>query len=91
MLPQCGGQKWRLTLNVQTFKLPAAIYSQNLNEPKSLNLHTFRKNCIFSILCNIEIWSKKNLKDNYIFYIYTKEQVLQMKIKFDYFVTKCKI
>jgi hypothetical protein len=40
-----------LTFIVQTFKLPAALHGGTLNDPKSLNLQTFRKNCIFSILC----------------------------------------
>jgi hypothetical protein len=61
-----------LTFIVWTFKLPTALHGQTLNDHKSLNLQTFRKNCIFSMLCNIEIWSTKNLKDNKIVYIHER-------------------
>jgi hypothetical protein len=64
---------------------------RNLNGPKSLKLQTFRKDYTFSVLCNIEIRTKNSLKDNKIFYTYTKKkQILQMKIFCDYFVIKYK-
>jgi hypothetical protein len=80
-----------ITFNVRTFKLSGTCCGRNLNGPKSLKLQTFTKNYIFSVLCNIEIRTKNSLKDNKIVYTYTKEQILQMKIFFDYFVVKCKI
>jgi hypothetical protein len=80
-----------LTFKVRTFKLLGTCCGQNLNGPKSLKLQTFRKNYTFSVLCNIAIRTKNSLKDNNIFYTYTREQILQMKVFCDYFVMKCKI
>jgi hypothetical protein len=66
--------------NVQTSKFPAALCVQNLNGC-SLILQTFRKkNYIFSVLCNIEIQTKNNLKDNKIFYIYTKSNFYKWQL-----------
>jgi hypothetical protein len=62
-----------LTFNVLTFKSSGTCCSMNFNGPKSLKLQTFRKYYTFSVLCNIEIWTKNSLKDNKIFYTYTKE------------------
>jgi hypothetical protein len=39
--------KLGLTFIVWIFKLPAALYGRNLNDSKSLNLQTFRKNAYF--------------------------------------------
>jgi hypothetical protein len=80
-----------LTFKVRTFKLSETCCGRNLNGPKSLKLQTFRKNYTSPVLCNIEIRTKNIMKDNKIFYTYTKEQILQMKIFCDYFVMKCKI
>jgi hypothetical protein len=82
---------WCLTFKVRTFKSLGNCCGRNLNGTKSLKLQTFRKNSTFSVPCNIEIRSKNSLKDNKIFYTYTKEQILQMKIFCDYFVMKCEI
>jgi hypothetical protein len=87
----CRQQNISLTFNVWIFKLLGTCCGQNLNGRKSLKLQTFRKNYTFSILCDIEIRTKNGLKDNTIFYTYTKEQIIKMKILCDYFVMKCKI
>jgi hypothetical protein len=77
-----SGHPWvsLLTFNGRTFKLPGALCGRNLNSPKSLTLQTFRKNYIFSVLCSLEIWTKNNLKDNTIFYIYAKNNFYKWKL-----------
>jgi hypothetical protein len=80
-----------LTFNVWLLNHQETCCGRNLNGPKPLKLQTFRKNYTFSVLCNIETRTKNSLKDNKIFYTYTKEQILQMKIFCDYFVMKHKI
>jgi hypothetical protein len=59
---------------------PGALCSQNLIGPKSLTLQTFRKNYIFSVLCSLEVRTKNNLKDNKIFYVYTKSNFYKWKL-----------
>jgi hypothetical protein len=39
--------KITLTFIIQTFKLPTALHGQTLNDPKSLNMQTFRKTAFF--------------------------------------------
>jgi hypothetical protein len=79
-LKQWISDKGSLTFNGRTFKLPGALCGQNLIGPKSFKLQTFRKNYIFSVLCSLEIRTKNRLKDNEIFYIYTKSNVYNWKL-----------
>jgi hypothetical protein len=69
--------------NRNMFSIPSSFFpfcGRNLSGHKSLKLQTFRKTYIFFILCNIEIWTKNSLKVNKIFYTYTKEQIVRLKI-----------